>query len=321
MLDLSRLRALHAVSVHGSVAGAAAALGYTPSAVSQQIAKLERETRTTLLERRGRGVALTDEARHLADTAQELLAIVERAETTLEERRGLPSGLLRVAAFASAARGLLPGVLADLASRHPALDVRLTEVDPHLSVDLVARGVTDLAVAHDWDIAPLPAPEGVEQAVIGDDRCELVVPEGHPFTTRRVIRRADLGGQRWVCQPPGRVCHDWLMRTLRTAGFEPDVAHVAEENHTVVALVAAGLGVAVVPRLGTGRLPAGAVAVPLEPAPVRRLYALWRTGAARRPAITEAVRTLREHWPRVAQEPPLPGDAASVPRPAGAAPQ
>lgn len=86
------------------------------------------------------------------------------------------------------------------------------------------------------------------------------------------------------------------MRTLRTAGFEPDIAHVAEENHTIVALVAAGLGVAVVPRLGTGTLPPGAVAVPLEPGPVRRLYALWRTGAARRPAITETVRTLQEHW-------------------------
>ncbi|MFB6616973.1 LysR family transcriptional regulator [Streptomyces sp. NPDC085524] len=297
MLDLARLRALHAVSVHGSVAGAAAALGYTPSAVSQQIAKLERETRTTLLERRGRGVALTEEALHLAATAQELLAIVERAETTLEERRGLPSGLLTVAAFASAARGLLPAVLADLAGRHPALDVRLTEVDPHLSVDLVARGVTDLAVAHDWDIAPLPAPEGIDQAVIGDDPCDLIVPAGHPFTARRTVRRGDLGSERWICQPPGRVCHDWLVRTLRTAGFEPDIAHVAEENHTIVALVAAGLGVAVVPRLGTGPLPAGAVAVPLEPGPVRRLYALWRTGAARRPAITETVRTLRSHWP------------------------
>lgn len=92
MLDLARLRALHAVSVHGSVAGAATALGYTASAVSQQITKLERETRTTLLERRGRGVALTEEAVHLAATAQRLLAIVEQAETTLEERRGGPPG-------------------------------------------------------------------------------------------------------------------------------------------------------------------------------------------------------------------------------------
>lgn len=253
VLDLGRLRALHAVAVHGSVAAAATALGYTPSAVSQQITKLERETRTTLLERRGRGVALTDEAKHLAGTAEELLAIVERAETTLEERRGQPTGRLTIAAFPSAARGLMPGVLAELARLHPTLDARLTEVDPHLSVDLVARGMTDLAVAHDWDIAPLPAPDGVEQAHLGDDLCDLLVPEGHPLASLVSVRREDLAGQRWICQPPGTVCHDWLIRTLRATGSEPDLVHQAEENHTQLALVAAGLGIAVMPRLGRGR--------------------------------------------------------------------
>ncbi|MFI1730077.1 LysR family transcriptional regulator [Streptomyces acidicola] len=300
MLDLQRLRALHAVSVHGTVGAAAAALGYTPSAVSQQIAKLERETRTVLLERQGRGVRLTEQAQHLVATARELLTIVERAETELEERRGVPAGRLTVAAFASAARGLMPGVLADLAARHPALDARLTEVEPHLSVDLVAKGAVDMAVAHDWDIAPLPAPEGVEQAVIGDDLCDLLVPSGHPFAARRSVRRTDLKGERWICQPPGRVCHDWLVRTLRAAGCEPDIVHQAEENPTLVALVAAGLGVALIPRLGRGPLPAGVVEVPLDPMPVRRLYALWRTGASRRPAIAETVRTLQGHWPKVA---------------------
>jgi len=293
VLDLSRLRALHAVSVHGSVAGAAAALGYTASAVSQQITKLERETRTTLLERRGRGVALTEDAIHLAETAQRLLAIVEQAETTLEQRRGQPTGRLSIAAFASAARGLLPGVLAELGREYPALDARLTEVDPHLSVDLVANGVIDLAVAHDWDISPLPAPEGVAQAVLGDDRCDLLVPEGHPLAGRAAVRREELAKERWVCQPPGTVCHDWLVRTLRAAGYEPDIRHRAEENHTQLALVAAGLGVAMIPRLGRGPLPPGVVAVRLDPVPVRRLYALWRTEAARRPAIIAAVSALQ----------------------------
>ncbi|TXS02509.1 LysR family transcriptional regulator [Streptomyces sp. col6] len=295
MLDLARLRALHAVSVHGSVAGAAAALGYTPSAVSQQITKLERETRATLLERRGRGVALTEEAVHLVAAAQQLLAIVERAETSLEERRGLPTGRLSVGAFPSAARGLLPGTLADLDREHPELDVRMTEVDPHLSVDLVAKGVIDLAVAHDWDIAPLPAPEGVEQAVIGDDLCDLLVPAGHRLAGRDGVRREELARERWICQPPGTVCHDWLVRTLRAAGYAPDIRHQAEENHTQLALLAAGLGVAMIPRLGRGPLPEGVVAVRMDPVPVRRLYALWRTGAARRPAITAAVAALQAH--------------------------
>ncbi|MDQ1010671.1 DNA-binding transcriptional LysR family regulator [Streptomyces sp. V4I23] len=302
MLDLGRLRALHAVSVHGTVGAAAAALGYTPSAVSQQIAKLERETRTTLLERQGRGVRLTDEAQQLAATAQQLLSLVEEAEVRLEEQRGVPSGRLAVACFASAARGLMPLALADLARRHPALDARLQELDPHLSVDLVARGAIDLAVAHDWDIAPMPAPPGVEQAVIGDDLCDVLVPAGHPLAAEESVRRADLADERWITQPPGTVCHDWLMRTLRAAGHEPLIAHQAEENHTQVALVAAGLGIALVPRLGRGPLPPQVTAVRLEPVPRRRLCALWRAGAARRPAITETVRTLQRLWPRVAAQ-------------------
>ncbi|MFF9910263.1 LysR family transcriptional regulator [Streptomyces sp. NPDC013457] len=299
MLDLGRLRALHAVAVHGSVGAAAAALGFSPSAVSQQIAKLERETRTTLLERRGRGVRLTDEAHQLAATAEQLLAIVEEAEVRLEERRGLPSGRLSIGCFASAARGLMPRVLAELATRHPALDARLTEVDPHISVELVERGVIDLAVAHDWDIAPMPVPPGVEHAVIGDDLCDVLVPRDHPMAARASVRREELADERWITQPPGSVCHDWLMRTLRATGYEPRIVHQAEENHTQVALVAAGLGIALVPRLGRGTLPPEVTPIRLDPMPTRRLHALWRTGAARRPAITETVRTLRELWPEV----------------------
>ncbi|MCT4356158.1 LysR substrate-binding domain-containing protein [Streptomyces sp. Je 1-79] len=299
MLDLGRLRALHAVAVHGSVAAAAAALGFSPSAVSQQIAKLERETRTILLERRGRGVRLTDEAHRLAATAEQLLALVEQAEVRLEERRGLPSGRLSIGCFASASRGLMPRVLAELATRHPELDARLTEVDPHISVELVGRGVIDLAVAHDWDIAPMPTPPGVEQAVIGDDLCDLLVPRDHPMAGRASVRREELAGERWITQPPGTVCHDWLMQTLRATGYEPHIVHQAEENHTQVALVAAGLGIALVPRLGRGPLPPEVTPVRLDPMPTRRLHALWRTGAARRPAITETVRTLQELWPAV----------------------
>ncbi|MFE9371896.1 LysR family transcriptional regulator [Streptomyces sp. NPDC006711] len=315
MLDLARLRALHAVHVHGSVAAAAAALGYTPSAISQQITKLERETRTTLLERKGRGIALTEDALQLASAAQELLAIVERTETTLEERRGQPTGVLSVGAFATAARGLLPAALAALAREHPALQTRLSEVDPHLSVDLVAKGLIDLAVAHDWDIAPLPAPDGVQHAPIGDDHCDILVPAGHPLAARPVIRRADLAHEPWICQPPGSVCHDWLVRTLRADGHEPDLRHQAVEYHTQLALVQAGLGVALVPRLGRGPLPEGVVALPLTPVPTRRLYALWRTGAARRPAIKAAVQALRDAWTAQADA-SGPAPEPGAPRPA-----
>lgn len=297
MLDLGRLKALHAVHAHGSIGAAATALGYTPSAVSQQISKLERETRTVLLERQGRGVTLTDAARLLVSTAEQLMSLVEQAEVALEERRGKPSGRLTVAAFPTAAYGLLPGVLAELAATHPAVELRLTEVDAHLSVDLVARGVVDLAVAHDWDIAPLPAPDGVERSLIGEDPCDVLVPEGHRLAGRGRLLRSDVAAERWICQPAGSVCHDWLVRTLREAGTEPDMAYQVGEYRTQVALVAAGLGIALVPRLGRGEIPEGVRVLRLDPAPVRRLYALWRAGASRRPAIGVAVETLRAHWP------------------------
>ncbi|MGP3990348.1 LysR family transcriptional regulator [Streptomyces sp. 3N207] len=294
MLDLSRLRALHAVQLHGSVGGAAQALGYTPSAVSQQIAKLERETGTTLLERQGRGIALTDDALMLVRTAEEMLSLAERAEVALEERKGRPEGRLRLAAFPSGARGLMPRVLAGLAADHPQLDLRMSEVDPHLSVGLVARGEIDLALAHDWDITPMPAPEGVRSIPLGEDTCEVLVPAGHPLAARDKLVTADLAGQRWVCQPPGTVCHDWLHTTLRTAGQEPDVAYYVAEFQTQVALVAEGLGIALLPHLGRGPLPAGAVLRPLVPVPTRRLFAVTRDCLLNRPAVRAAVRAMRE---------------------------
>ncbi|GAA2086922.1 LysR family transcriptional regulator [Streptomyces albiaxialis] len=295
MLDLARLRALHAVGTHGSVGAAAEALGFTPSAISQQVAKLERETGTTLLERRGRGVALTDAALMLVRAAEQMLSLAEQAEIALEERRGRPAGRLTVAAFPSAARGLLPGVLARIAAEHPQLDLRMTEVDPHLSVGMVARGEVDLAVTHDWDTVPLPSPEGLRRTPLGEDVCDMLLPEGHPLTEPdRPLVREDLGAARWVCQPPGSVCHGWLLSTLRAAGQEPDIGFHVGEYQTQVALVAAGLGVALLPRLGRGVLPEGVVLRPLTPAPVRRLYAVWRGEASRRPAIVEAVEVLRE---------------------------
>src|SRR3954451_18034930 len=137
MIDVGRLRALHAVAQYGSVNRAAEVLGYTPSAVSQQLAKLERETRTALLERRGRGIVLTDAAQQLAATAAQVLQLVEDAELTLEEQRGEAIGSLVIAAFPTAARGLLPVVLPKLLGDHPAVDVRVAETDPYDAVAAV----------------------------------------------------------------------------------------------------------------------------------------------------------------------------------------
>ncbi|GAA3643829.1 DNA-binding transcriptional LysR family regulator [Lentzea atacamensis] len=294
MLDLGRLKALHAVAAYGTVGAAADVLGYTPSAVSQQIAKLERETRTTLLERQGRGVRLTDAALLLADTAGQVLKLVEEAEVALEEQRGTAIGRLCVGSFATAARGLLPDVLVGLGEQHPALDVRLTELDPPEATEAVARGELDLAIVHDWQNTPLPVPESLSRMAICEDIADVLIPEVNPLSQREFLEPADLAGARWMCQPEGSICHDWLVRTFHAAGIEPELAYRINEYRTQFALLANGIGVALIPRLGRGEVPDNVRAVPLRPTPTRRLYAVWRTQASRRPAITAALDVIRQ---------------------------
>src|SRR4051812_5595858 len=277
MIDLGRLRALHAVAQYGSVNRAAEVLGYTPSAVSQQLAKLERETRTTLIERQGRGIVLTDAAQQLASTAARILALVEDAELTLDEQRGQVIGTLGIAAFPTAARGLLPAALVRLLHDHDGLDIRVRETDPFEAVAAVNRGEIDVAIVHDWHNTPLALPEGLSRAKLGTDPADVLVPASHRLAGKEFVRAEDLVGERWICQPAGSICHEWLIKTMRRAGVEPEVAFSIAEYQTQLAMLARGIGIGLLPRLGRGPVPAGVVVVPLQPAPTRRLYAVWRT--------------------------------------------
>lgn len=295
MLDPVRLQALHSVVTHGSIARAAAALGYTPSAVSQQIAKLERETRTDLLDRQGGKVTVTPSGQALARAAAEVIAILERAEAELEEQRGLPSGELVLAAFPTACRGFVAAAVAELAERYEGLDCRLIEVDPTRALTLVAQGEADVAVAHDWDNAPLVLLPSLTDAAIGEDVADIVLPGGHDLAQREVLAAEDLLGERWISQGPGGMCHRWLMETF---GSRATVSYRVEEYESQLALLKAGIGVALLPRLGRAELPAGVRAVPLRPAPSRKVTAVWRRRSGQRPSIVAALDVLRAHWPR-----------------------
>ncbi|GAA2290888.1 LysR family transcriptional regulator [Nonomuraea roseoviolacea subsp. roseoviolacea] len=294
MLDLNRLKALHAVHVYGSVGAAADALMVTPSAVSQQIAKLERETGARLMERNGRGVRLTDAAGLLAEHAERILALVETAEADFEALRGAVVGRLHLGAFPTAARGLMPAALSGLRERHPDLHVLLNEREPERVVREVARGELDLGIIQDWMNRPMAMPEGLSRATLLDDIADVVVPSGHPFAASKEVELAALSGEQWISSAPGTVCHDWLVFTLRNADLEPEISCMADEYPTQMALVAAGLGCAIIPRLGRDRVPEGASVVPLRPRQSRRIYAVWRTDAARRPAIRAAVEALTQ---------------------------
>ncbi|MFF4150808.1 LysR family transcriptional regulator [Streptomyces sp. NPDC001651] len=293
MLNLERLRTLDALARHGSVSGAAEGLHITTSAVSQQMSKLEREVGQRLLAKNGRGVRLTDAGRLLAEHAARILSQVQLAQSDLEAQRGQVVGELRLVAFPTALRGLFPAALTALRAEHPALRVRSRELEPEGGVAAVVRGDADLAVVLDWYNKPLPMPEGLAKASILKDRVEIAMPEGHPLAERAEVTMEDFADDEWVAWPEGEFCHEWLLYTLRTEGIEPRIAHRAEEHHTQLALVAAGLGVCVAPRLGRDPMPPGVRAVPVRDSVHRHIYAVWRADADRRPSIRAAVRALR----------------------------
>lgn len=296
-MNLERLRALHAVSAYGSISMAAEALNITPSAASQQLGKLEREVGQTLLEREGRGVRLTEVAHRLAEHARRILAAVEEARADLEHHRGAVHGVLSIAAFATAARGLLPRVIGSLGQDHPELLVRVSEQDPAESVPAVARGTVDIAIAQSWDSAPLVLPASLARTDLFDDVVDLAVPVGHHLAGRDIVDLDELATEEWISWRRGSTCHEWLVATLRARGVEPDIVHTVAEHPTQLALVAAGHGVGIVPRLGRDSVPAGVRLVALRPALTRHVHAVWRDGAARRPSIAAALRALQRDAP------------------------
>jgi DNA-binding transcriptional LysR family regulator len=157
---------------------------------------------------------------------------------------------------------------------------------------LLVRGDVDLVIAQDWANAPLALPEGLAKAPLLDDVADIALPARHRLAARDSIALADLAGEPWISWPQGSICHDWLLHTLRTAGREPVIRHTAAEGATQLALVGAGLGAAVVPRLGRGPLPDGVRIVGVTPALHRHVYAIWRVDATRRVSIGAAVEAL-----------------------------
>ena len=293
MLHFERLQALHAVSTFGSVTGAAAALHLTPSAISQQLAKLQRDVGQRLVEPYGRGVRLTPAGSLLARRAHAILAEVENAESELDRQRNDVIGDLEIAGFATAARAILPQTVARLRKDHEQLRLRVSERQPDEAIRLVVAGHLDIALVNDWMNAPLVLPEGLERLLIMNDAVDLAVPAEHPLAQRASVELTELSAEPWITWPHGAICHEWLTQTLRQHGLTPEVTHTAEEHQTQLAMVAAGLGIAVMPRLGRGSI-AGVSIVSLKPAFSRQIYAIWRALASGRPAIAVTVSTISE---------------------------
>src|SRR4051794_35533128 len=294
MIDLAALTSLRAVDTHGSVVGAADALGFTPSAVSQQVKRLEKQTGVPLLERVGRGVILTDHGRHLVDAGARLLAELEQVESGLHERAGTVSGHLRLTAFSTAMRGLVAPVVRDLRSHHPDLTLSLTEREPWDTIDLVATGQSDLGVVHRWGDVPITIPDHLEATQVAHDVADVIVPVDHPLATRTRVSPRDLVDEGWIATPDGTICRQWLTRMYAGTGRLPRIAHTAMEFDSHLALVRAGLGIALVPRLGRQPLGGELAAVPAhDPEPTRDVIALHRRSMAASPAVTAVLEALR----------------------------
>jgi DNA-binding transcriptional LysR family regulator len=264
--------------------------------VSQQMAKLEREAGCPLIERHGRRARLTEEGDLLAKHARRILGAVAEAESDLDERRGQVLGSLAVGAFPTAARGLLPGVIVSLADRYPRLRIRLEETEPYDATARVARGDLDVVVNADWSTVPLALPERVTKVDIGLDLADIALPSAHPLAGRDHLTLSELVGERWIASTVGTICYDWLTKTLRNAGHEPDIAHQAAEFPTQLALVAANLGIALMPRLAGDSIPAGVRLIPVTPTISRRVFAIHREEAARRPSVRAFLAVLKERW-------------------------
>ncbi|WP_158849962.1 LysR family transcriptional regulator [Saccharothrix deserti] len=287
MLDVRRLRLLRDLAHLGTIAAVAQAHAYTPSAVSQQLAALQREAGVPLLEHTGRSVSLTPAGTALVQHAETILAALEAATATLAAARSGLSGTVRIGAFPSAVPTLLPAALVALGRDHPALDLMVTELDPVDMPDALRDRRLDVALWHDYDIAPVEPDPGVDSVRLLDETVFLAVPGGWDDAGDPIEGARQAA---WIVGSPGTLCHTVAMRVCQASGFTPQVRHHADDFTAVLALVAAGQGVALVPELGATHPPADVRLVRLGVH--RRTRIAYRRGADGHPAVAACVAAL-----------------------------
>jgi DNA-binding transcriptional LysR family regulator len=283
MLDVRRLRVLHAVSAHGSVTGAAAALGYSAPAVSQQVAALEREVGMRLTERAGRGIELTPAAAILVGHTAVLLARLDAAESDLAALRDQVSGRVALAAFPSAGATIVPTAWTALARSAPHVQLDLTEMEPEESLPALRRGELDVAVGHEYDLLPRPLDPLFERRELVVEPVLLAVPADSPLDGP--VPLGSLAGQPFLAPRDNTSCAEMIQRACAQAGFVPRVVARATDFAVLLSLVAAGAGLTLVPELAARRLPPGVRLLPPAEPVTRRVFTVSRRGGDRKPAV------------------------------------
>lgn len=295
MIDVTRLQVLVALHEQGTLHAAAARLHVSPSAASQQLATLSREVGAPLTEADGRRLRLTDAGRALVDHAYQVLAQLERAQGDVLAAQHGELGRLTVGAFASSIASLLVPATRRVTERHPRLRVDVREVKVPDCLGELASGALDLVVDVDADGAPAADDPRYARFAIGTERVDLVLPSGHQLATSDAVQLGELEQEDWVSTIEGDSCDQLLARACAAAGFRPQVRHRAGDWMAILALVAAGMGVALVPRVAQFRVPADVAAVPVAGSEAcRHLYAAVRRGSEARPAVAAYLAALRE---------------------------
>ena len=311
MIEIAALRALVAVEQQGSVVAASEAMGFSPSAVSQQIKKLEKQSGVTVLERHGRGVLLTDRGMALAEYGRRILGELEELQATLLADPAKPSGVLRLVGFSTACCGLVGPMLRKLGAAQAVavgssaagssglggsgLEIRVVAEDPREAVQRVATGEADLGVVHNWHSVPLVIPENMIHEDLCLDTADVLLNSAHPLAGRTAVEPSDLVDERWISTPAGAICNEALLAIFAGLGRVPDIRIYDPDFSTHIAMVQQGVAVALVPRLGRPELPAGVVAVPVvNPMQQRQVGIVYRKTMTASPSIRHVVRLLQD---------------------------
>jgi DNA-binding transcriptional LysR family regulator len=295
MLNLGRLRVLSEVVARGSFSGAAEALSYTQSAVSQAIARLEAETGATLVIRDRKGVRPTAAGATLVEHTEAIFAQVELAEASLEAVLGVRGGRLRVASFPSAGATLMPLAVAAFRLRHPDVSLTLAEGEPEEIAPRLRSGEFDLALLFEFPGVRERAGVGLRSVTLLEDPMDVALPAQHRLAAKPALTLADLRGEQWVQTSAASPCARHVVRSCLAAGFEPTVSFESDDYETVQGLVAAGVGVALIPRLALTRVHPGIVVRGLAPrSPARKVTAATLGGPATAPAAKAMIRVLTD---------------------------
>jgi DNA-binding transcriptional LysR family regulator len=291
---MARLKVLKEVAYRGSLSSAADALSYTQSAISQQIAALESEAGMALLERHPRGVSLTAAGQTLVGHAEGILARLDAAEAALSEIAGLRGGRLRMASFPTAGATLMPLAIATFRASHPAVELTLVEAEPEEIVPRLRAAELDLALLFEFASESLLG-EDMTRAELLVDPMYLALPPNHRLAKKAKLRLSELQEEAWVQTSSSSPCARHVVRCCHAAGFEPSVSFESDDYQTVQGLVAAGVGVALIPELALSVVRDDIVIRALSPAPpVRQVIAAAPASARLVPAAPAMLGVLEE---------------------------